>query len=321
MRGFEQGGAGVVVDVGAGRDPDAADLRGQHVGDVVAVEVERRDDRIVFGLQQRVLQEGVGDAVLDHEAAGGDLRAEFFLRQFIAPALEAAFGVFHDVALVHEGDGRAAVVERIATGGADEPARAFTRDGLDPVGGTLRETDLAHPHLFAQEAAELFRLRRAGLPFDAGVDVLRVLAEDHHVHPLGMPHGRGDPAEPAHRAQAHVQVEPLAQGHVQRTDAAPDRRRQGTLDADPVGPESLHRLVREVGSERVESLLSGGHFQPVQAPVAVRLGYGGIQDAAHRRGDLGSHAVAGDIGYRHGNHFERVLSAEPARNQASCCGV
>ena len=31
------------------------------------------------------------------------------------------------------------------------------------------------------------------LELDAGVDVLGVLAEDHHVDPLGVPHGEGTP--------------------------------------------------------------------------------------------------------------------------------
>ena len=44
VRGLEDGVAGDVVDVAAGRDADAADLRGERVGEVVAVEVQRRDD-------------------------------------------------------------------------------------------------------------------------------------------------------------------------------------------------------------------------------------------------------------------------------------
>ena len=38
------------------------------------------------------------------------------------------------------------------------------------------------------EIQNLLRLRRAGGIFDAGIDVLRVLAEDHHVHFFGMFH-------------------------------------------------------------------------------------------------------------------------------------
>ena len=48
-------------------------------------------------------------------------------------------------------------------------------------------------------------------PLDAGVDVLGVLAEDHHVDLLGVLDRRGHAVEVAHRAQADVEVEHLAQ--------------------------------------------------------------------------------------------------------------
>ena len=56
-----------IGDVGAGGDPDAADLGGQRVGDVVAVEVQRGDDVVILGTQQDLLQEVVGNDVLDDD--------------------------------------------------------------------------------------------------------------------------------------------------------------------------------------------------------------------------------------------------------------
>ena len=56
----------------------------------------------------------------------------------------------------------------------------------------------------------------ARLELDARVDVFGVLAEDHHVDLLGRLHRRGHALEVAHRAQADVQVEHLAQRHVER---------------------------------------------------------------------------------------------------------
>ena len=58
-----------VRQVGARGDADAADLRGQRVGDVVAVEVQRRDHAVLGRAQQDLLQEGVGDHVLDDDVA------------------------------------------------------------------------------------------------------------------------------------------------------------------------------------------------------------------------------------------------------------
>ena len=74
-----------------------------------------------------------------------------------------------------------------------------------------------------QELDELLRLGRALLDLEAGVDVLGVLAEDHHVDLLGVLHRRRDTREPAHRPQADVEVEDLAQRDVEAADAAADR--------------------------------------------------------------------------------------------------
>jgi hypothetical protein len=65
--GLEDGVAGVVVDVGAGGDADAADAGGEGVGDVVAVEVHGGDDGVLGGAGEDLLEEGVGDDVLDDD--------------------------------------------------------------------------------------------------------------------------------------------------------------------------------------------------------------------------------------------------------------
>ena len=74
----------------------------------------------------------------------------------------------------------------------------------------------------------------AGLVLDAGVDVLGVLAEDHHVHVLGRLDRRGHAREVAHRADAGVEVELLPERHVERAEAAADRRGERALDGDQV---------------------------------------------------------------------------------------
>ncbi len=65
-------------------------------------------------------------------------------------------------------------------------------------------------------------------------DVLGVLAEDHHVHVAGLLHRAGHAFEPAYRALADVEIELLAQGHVQGADAATDRGGQRALDGNHV---------------------------------------------------------------------------------------
>ena len=103
VRRLEDGVAGDVVDVAAGRDADAADLRRERVGQVVAVQVQRRDDVELVGPRQHLLERDVGDRVLDDEAGArlpvGNLApraavdldgAEEVLRDLVAPVAEGA---------------------------------------------------------------------------------------------------------------------------------------------------------------------------------------------------------------------------------------
>src|SRR5207247_10784845 len=53
---------------------------------------------------------------------------------------------------------------------------------------------------------DLLRCRGSGGVLDAGVDVLGVLAEDHHVYLLRVFHRGGHAAKPAHGPQAAVLI-------------------------------------------------------------------------------------------------------------------
>ena len=127
--------AAVVVDVAARRDPDAANLRGERVGEVVTVEVERRDDLELLGARQYLLKRDVSDGVLDQDLARGErvglflvgrilpfrrdralplppgvgVIGELLLGDLVTPVAERALGELHDVPLVHQGDALAAV--------------------------------------------------------------------------------------------------------------------------------------------------------------------------------------------------------------------
>ena len=70
--GFENGVAGVVVEIAARGDADPADLSSQGVGNVIAVEVQRGDDVEVFGAGEHLLQGDVGDGVFDENLAAGE---------------------------------------------------------------------------------------------------------------------------------------------------------------------------------------------------------------------------------------------------------
>ena len=292
VRRLEDGVAGDVVDVAARRDADAADLRGQRVGQVVAVQVRRRDDVELVGPRQHLLQRDVGDGVLDHDAGARlavgnaaprpavDLdRAVELLRDLVAPVAEGAFGELHDVALVHQRHALALVLHGVADRAVDQALGAEPADRLEADADLDATSRCGAPIAFehasassraaasvpnriflkslgnslAKKSSTFLRLGRAGGVFDAGVDVFRVLAEDHHVDLLRMLHRRRHALEPAHRAQADVEVEHLAQRDVQRADAAADRRRQRPLDADVVRAERLDGLVGQPVVELLEA--------------------------------------------------------------------
>ncbi len=163
--------------------------------------------------------------------------------------------------------------QRVLEGGAHEALGAELRDGLDPDAGV--GPDLP-PQLVAEERREAIRLGGARLHLEAGVDVLGVLPEDDHVDLLGVTHRRGDPGEPAHRAQAHVEVEDLAQGHVEGADPTPDRCGERPLDADEVLPERLDGLVGQPVAGLLEGLLPRQYLLPGDLPAV--LGGGGVED-------------------------------------------
>jgi len=303
VRGFEDGVAGDVVDVAAGGDADAADLRGQRVAEVIAIQIERGDDVELGGARQHLLQGDVGNGVFDDDAVGQFApraavnldSAEFALREGVAPIAEGAFGELHDVAFVDNRDRLAVVVDGVLDRGADEAFGAFRRDRLDADAAGQREPDFLHAHFVLEERDEFLRFGRTGFPFDTGVDVLGVLAEDDHVHLLGMFDGRGDALEPHHRPQAHIQVEHLAERDVERADAFAHRSGQRAFDADEVILERLDGFVREPVVEFLERLLTGPDFEPFDlALTGIRFLDGGVEHADAGGPDVRAGAVATD---------------------------
>ncbi len=116
---------------------------------------------------------------------------------------------------MHQGQRLAVVVDGVLQGLTDQTLGAFDGDRLDADATVLGEADVGDTHLFTQELDDLVGFRGTGLPFDAGVDIFGVLAEDDHVD-VGRLLDRARHAfEPAHRALTDVQIQLLAQRHVQ----------------------------------------------------------------------------------------------------------
>ena len=131
----------------------------------------------------------------------------------------------------------------------------------------------------------------------------------------------GDSFEPADRAQADVEIKFLPERYVQGPDPSADRCHEGALDPEMMSLEGLDCLAGEIGSEPFECCLSGLHFQPVEG-FCSRIGFfeGGVQNAPHGGGHLGSDAVARDEGYLYFHDF-MLFKADPALNQPICCTI
>jgi hypothetical protein len=179
----------------------------------------------------------------------------------------------------------------------------------DPRRG--RETDLPDAEVVLQDLDQALGLLALCLEFDAGVDVLGVLAEDDHVGLLGLLDRRRHALEVLDRAQAHVQVKLLAKGDVERADAAADRRRERALDRDDELAQHLERLGRQpdVGPVDAGRLLAGVDLHPVDLLLAaVGLRDRRVDDLDHDRRDVDSGAVALDVGNDRlvGNHQREI---------------
>ena len=68
----------------------------------------------------------------------------------------------------------------------DKAGSALLRNGLDAKASRVGEADLFANALVVEELNQVLGVLRAALELNAGVNVLRVLAEDDHVHILGL---------------------------------------------------------------------------------------------------------------------------------------
>ncbi|MCY1174545.1 hypothetical protein D9M73_147510 [compost metagenome] len=200
---------------------------------------------------------------------------------------------------MHDGQRIAIVVDHILQGLARQTLGALQRNRLDTDTAVLVETDLGDAHFFFKKLDDLGGFRRTGLPLDAGVDVFGVLAEDGHVDITRFLDRARHAFEPAHRAQADVQVELLTQGHVQGTDAATDRGGQRALDGNHVILDRVQGFLRQPGVliVNLSRFLPGVHFHPGNLAFAtVGLLNSSIDNLDHDRADVDTNAVAFDEG-------------------------
>src|SRR5208282_3833121 len=172
--------------------------------------------------------------------------------------------------------------------------RAGHGHGFDADAGI--EADLllaAFQHVFVQEFNQPSGVGRALLPFDAGVNVFRIFAEDDNVHALRMLHGRRHAGVVLHRAHAAVEIEDLAQGDVEGADATSDGRGQRSFDSDAKFADGADGVVGEPALKTGFGFLPGKDLVPRDRALAlVRLFDGSVEDASRGFPDIAAGAVS-----------------------------
>src|SRR5579885_2862449 len=228
--------------------------------------------------------------------------------------LRRRFWMAYDIALCT----RRTVPERL-TGLIPIPTQTSSFSGahfLPKLGGFFAraEANLVElpGKLLLQKVENFLRFWSAGGVFDAGVNVFRVFAEDHHVHFLGVFDRRGDTAKVLNRSQTDEEIEQLPQGHIQRPNPAADRRGQRAFDADQIFSKRFHGVVRQPFTKFVPGRLAGEDFEPRNFLfTTVGFLHRGVEYANARRPDI----RAGSIPANKGNnvlvgHVEFVGSSD-----------
>ena len=238
------------------------------------------------------------------------MRAEFFAGEVVAPIAESAFRKFLNVAFVDEGDAGFVVIEGELDGAADQAFCAGGRNGLDADAGIPANLFFAAlEHVVVEEFEEFFYFGGAAFPFDADVNVFSVLAEDDHVHFFRLADRGGNPGEITDGADAGIEVENLAEGDVERADAAPDGSRERAFDGNAKIAGGVDGVIGEPLLEGVESFFAGENFEPGDvALAAIGFFYCGVEHAARGFPDVAASAVAfdeGDDGIV--GHLQRVV--------------
>ena len=168
--------------------------------------------------------------------------------------------------------------------------------GLMPTPESVADFFLAAlEHVVVEEVDELLGVGSAFAELDARVDVFGVLAEDHDVELFRMLYGAGHARVVLHGAHAGVEIENLAQGHVERADASADGRGQRALDGDAQIARGVDGVIGQPGFEFAEGLFAGVDLEPLYgALAAVCLLHGRVEDALRGAPDVAAGAVAFD---------------------------
>ena len=241
--------------IGRAGQPNGPRHLRRHVGQDIAVEVERHHHIQAFRLGRHARRADVNNLVVGPQVGilGGHL---------VEDAMEQAVGELHDIVFGHAGDFFAAIGAGVLEGIADNALGAGTGnqfENLDDFIGLL--------------------------VLDAGVQVFFVLADDDEVHARV---GRCDVGR-VRLAGSHVgeQTERLANSHIQAFVAAPLWGGDGAFEQHLVAANDIPRFGRDAG-QNAAPVDSFSNFNGVIGEGNARR----VEDAEGRGHDFRANAIA-----------------------------
>jgi hypothetical protein len=244
-----------------GANPSPPTNPAPKIGNDVAEQVRGHDDAELFGAHDHLHA-----AVVDNQFVAGDVR---ILRgDFARDFQEQAGRRLQNVRLVHNADFLAPAAPRQLERIAHDAIGAAPRDLLGQRGGRA---------VFGNVLAF------------ADVGTLGVFAHADQIDASRKTRARI--REGNRRSHVRVQVEMLAQHHVDRTESFTDRRRQRTLQRNPVFGNRIQRRLRQ---QFAELLLRG---KPGLDEVVLETELQRVEDAQRRIHDFGANTVAADHRY------------------------
>ena len=272
MRGLEDGD--VAADVGARSHAQAAHQTGAQVGNNVAVQVGQHHHVEVGGVLHQTHARCINDLVVE-------LDVRVTLGHLAGDAQVHAVSRFHDVGLVHGGHLAATAATGVLKRVLDNALRTGDGDRLE------RKSGIGVKRLAARPLHDARDLRNAGIPLvklDARVQVFGVFTDDDKVDVLVA---RAVARLRKAGSDARIQVEVLAQCHVDAAKARSNRRGDGALDRHLRVLDRIEHVLGQRGAILLDYAGAGIHRVPFD------LDSRGVDNATHRRRDLRANAIAG----------------------------
>ena len=138
----------------------------------------------------------------------------------------------------------------------------------------------AFEHFFVEKLDQLRSFSSSLLPFDSGIHIFGVLAEDDDVHTLGMFDWRWRPFVVLHRAHATIKIEHLPQCDIERPNSTTHRRGKWPFYRDSKLSDSVNRILRQPVIELRLSFFSRKNLVPCDSPLpAVCFFRGSIENS------------------------------------------